>query len=160
MWPKLLHFLLIVLISTSATNGVRRKSKIDLPIANAADAPFTDNIAQSSTNQQVTKNEAPLTVAAAAAATAATEKPINSIASAATNGNQSPASTATLTDNSAAIENDGIECDPDMIGFEIITGLVSIALHTNRIWGLAKIHINRMERNRRRLESHKVSRTK
>lgn len=133
MWPKLLNLLLIVLISTSTTNGVRRKSKIESPIANAADAPFTDNIAQSSnTNQQqqtqqqqVTKNEA--------AASSATEKPTNSIASAAaaaaaaatatsTNGNQLPA-IAALSD-SASNENDGIECDPDMIGFEIITGLV------------------------------------
>lgn len=128
MWPKLLNLLLIVLISTSTTNGVRRKSKIDLPIANAADAPFADNIAQSSnTNQQqqqVTKNEA--------TASGATEKPTNSIASAAasaaaaaaaaTNGNPLPA-TAALSDSTSS-ENDGIECDPDMIGFEIITGLV------------------------------------
>lgn len=126
MLPKSLNLLLIVLLSSSSlTNGVKRKSKIDLPIVSAAEAPINDNIAQPSTNQQLTKadeNNAPQQ------STTATDKPANSAAvSTVTNSqtNQSPAAvSSSLADNTANSENDGIECDPDMIGFEIITGSV------------------------------------
>lgn len=130
MWPKAVNLLLIVLLSSSLTNGVRRRSKIDLPIANAADAPLNDNIAQATSNDgpQVTKFEEQPT----AQALANTEKPVNSPVSAPLQAiPQSvslPASAAlspSLTDNSvSSAENEAIECDPDMIGFEIITGYV------------------------------------
>lgn len=130
MWPKAVNLLLIVLLSSSLTNGIRRKSKIDLPIANAADAPPNDNIAQATSNDepQVTKfEEQP-----SAQALANTEKPVNSIALAAQTGAQSislqPSAAAlspSLVDNSVSSgENEAVECDPDMIGFEIITGYV------------------------------------
>lgn len=130
MWPKAVNLLLIVLLSSSLTNGVRRRSKIDLPIANAADAPLNDNIAQATSNDgpQVTKFEDQ----PSAQALANTEKPVNSPVSAPLQAiPQSvslPASAAlspSLTDNSvSSAENEAIECDPDMIGFEIITGYV------------------------------------
>lgn len=130
MWPKAVNLLVIVLLSSSLTSGLRRKSKIDLPIANAADAPPNDNIALASSNdeQQSTKFEEP-----SAQALANTDKPVNSAASlpAQTSGTQSSApalpvaSSSSLADNSVSSgENEQIECDPDMIGFEIITGYV------------------------------------
>lgn len=114
MWPKAASLLLIVLLSSSLTSGVRRKSKIDLPIANAADAPPNDNIALPSSNDGTKFEEQP-----AAQALANTEKPISQSSSL-----PSPAAaTSSLADNSGSSgENEAIECDPDMIGFEIITG--------------------------------------
>lgn len=131
MWPKAVNLLLIVLLSSSLTNGVRRKSKIDLPIANAADAPPNDNIALASSDdapQSINFEEQP-----SAQALAATEKPVNSAASASAlsaPSNSLPSSAAagssSLADNSVSSgENEAVECDPDMIGFEIITGYVS-----------------------------------
>lgn len=107
MFPKAITLALIVLLSSALTNGVRRKSKIDLPIANAAEAPFSDNIALASSNDgpQVVKADDQ----SAPSALAATEKPLN-------------ASAAALMADTVNNENDPIECDPDMIGFEIITG--------------------------------------
>lgn len=128
MWPKAVNLLLIVLLSSSLTSGLRRKSKIDLPIANAADAPPNDNIALASSNdeQQSTKFEEP-----SAQALANTEKPVNSAASlpsqtsAQASAPASPVASSSLADNSVSSgENEQIECDPDMIGFEIITGYV------------------------------------
>lgn len=124
MWPKAAILLLIVMLSSPMTNGIRRKSKIDLPIANAADAPPNDNIALA------TSNDAKFDEQPSAQALSNTEKPVN-VASlpAQTNGGQSnnlpsPAAvSSSLADNSVSSgENEAIECDPDMIGFEIITG--------------------------------------
>lgn len=125
MWPKAASLFLIVLLSSSMTSGVRRKSKIDLPIANAADAPPNDNIALASSNDATKFEEQP-----AAQALANTEKPVNAAAQApaqtAAQSSSLPspaAATSSLTDNSGSSgENEAIECDPDMIGFEIITG--------------------------------------
>lgn len=124
MLPKSMILLLIVILSSSSlTNGVKRKSKIDLPIASPAEAPINDNIAQPSTNQQLTKADENNV---SQQSTITTDKPANSAAvSTVTNAqtNQSPAAvSSSLVDNTANSENDGIECDPDMIGFEIITG--------------------------------------
>lgn len=136
MWPKAASLLLIVLLSSSLTSGVRRKSKIDLPIANAADAPPNDNIALASSTNEATKfEEQP-----SAQALSNTEKPVNLAAaavpavasapaqtqSAQSNSLPSPAAVSSpLVDNSVSSgENEAIECDPDMIGFEIITGYV------------------------------------
>lgn len=131
MWPKAVNLLLIVLLSSSLTNGVRRKSKIDLPIANAADAPPNDNIALASANdapQSINFEEQP-----SAQALAATEKPVNLPTSAplSAQSNNLPSSAAagssSLADNSVSSgENEQVECDPDMIGFEIITGYVFV----------------------------------
>lgn len=124
MWPKAASLLLIVLLSSSLTNGVRRKSKIDLPIANAADAPPNDNIALASSNDATKFDDQP-----AAQALANTEKPVSSAAQPpAAQPNSQPLSAAAASpanDNSGSSgENEAIECDPDMIGFEIITGYV------------------------------------
>lgn len=136
MWPKAATLLFIVLLSSSLTSGIRRKSKIDLPIANAADAPPNDNIALASSNDATKFEEQP-----SAQALANTEKPVNSAAAAPSSGGAaSPAQqtsaqsnilptpaavSSPLADNSvSSAENEAIECDPDMIGFEIITGYV------------------------------------
>lgn len=144
MWPKAASLLLIVLLSSSLTSGIRRKSKIDLPIANAADAPPNDNIALASSNDATKFDEQP-----SAQALANTEKPVNSAAAAAPSssslssaGAVSPAQqtgaqsnilptpaavSSPLADNSvSSAENEPIDCDPDMIGFEIITGYVCL----------------------------------
>lgn len=141
MWPKAVNLLLIVLLSSSLTSGVRRKSKIDLPIANAADAPPNDNIALATSNdspQSINFDEQP-----SAQALAASEKPVNtatlapsSQASALTNNLPSSAAVAapSLADNSVSSgENEAVECDPDMIGFEIITGYVYYEIRAKRL---------------------------
>lgn len=119
MLPKAFNLLLIVLLSSALTNGIRRKSKIDLPIANAADAPINDNIAQPSEAQQLVKNDEQ----SVSVAVTSTEKPVSSITTPAA---ASGAVSSSLTSDNGANngENDAIECDPDMIGFEIITGYV------------------------------------
>lgn len=122
MLSKAVNLLLIVLLSSALTNGVRRKSKIDVPIANAADAPPSDNVAQ-----QSSKFEDQPTAQALAATEKPTASPIGLQPNAISNSlpSSAGAESSSLGDNSVSSgENDAIECDPDMIGFEIITGYV------------------------------------
>lgn len=142
MLSKAVNLLLIVLLSSSLTNGVRRKSKIDVPIANAADAPppssSSDNVAQAAAAAAaaVASNDAQQSPnkfedQPSAQALAATEKPTASPIALAQNAisNSLPSSagadSSSLSDGTvSSSENEAIECDPDMIGFEIITGYV------------------------------------
>lgn len=107
---KAINLFFIILVSSAVTNGVRRKSKIELPIANAAEAPFDDNVAVASENEP-THVDAPSSIV---------DKPQQPSAAAIS----LPSSTESPEpDNAAASgENDINDCDPDMIGFEIITG--------------------------------------
>lgn len=92
------------MLSTALATGVRRKSKVDAPIALAAEAPFTDNVATASGNEpQIAKD------AVAPAVVAAAEK-------------QSPNSNAATTSAQQVNADNEDECDSDLIGFEIITG--------------------------------------
>lgn len=113
---KPINLIFIILVSSAMTNGIRRKSKIDLPIANAAEAPFDDNVAVASAND-ATKVDAPPSIAIA-------EKQQPSAAAVSLpSSTESAAASSSLPDNAAASgENDIADCDPDMIGFEIITG--------------------------------------
>lgn len=144
MLPKAVNLLLIILLSSSLTNGVRRKSKIDVPVAAAADAPSNDNAAATaaaassaaataaSSDAQPTSNlfEDQPSAQALAATEKPTAAPIVMQPNAISNNLPSSAgadSSSSLGDNAMASgENDAIECDPDMIGFEIITGYVRL----------------------------------
>lgn len=118
---KPINLIFIILLSSAMTNGIRRKSKIDLPIANAAEAPFDDNVAVASAND-ATKVDAPPAIAIAEKqqqqpSAAAVSMPSSTEMAAVA------AASSSLPDNAAANgENDIADCDPDMIGFEIITG--------------------------------------
>lgn len=113
MLPKSIKFLLIVLaLSTTQANGARRKSKVDSPIALAADAPLTDNIATASGGEpQVIAAREPAPPGASAVAT---DRPAASTVAASS-------SAPSLLAAPANVDSDE-ECDSDMIGFEIITG--------------------------------------
>lgn len=94
--------LVILCLLTVACLSVdaRRRSRIDLPIQNAADAPLEDNIATASGVEKVEaeKLEAPTTVTTTDVAEAVSE--------------------STSSEESAAFE----DCDVDNISFELITG--------------------------------------
>lgn len=136
MMPKPINLIFIILLSSTLTNGIRRKSKIDLPIINAADAPLTDNIAIASSNdaQPFLKGNEQLVAATKKpdSASSSSAAAISSSSSAVPLASSSPTTTTPTTpaspqsplgDNNVVnnAEND-VDCDPDMIGFEIITG--------------------------------------
>lgn len=109
MLPKVHSFLLLVLLSTTLTTDARR-SRIDLPIANADEAPASDNMATASGSEpQEVKLPAPAT---------------DEVVSQASVVAPSTVATSTLanTDSMTAVGEIEEECDPDMIGFEIVTG--------------------------------------
>lgn len=109
MLPKVHSLLLLVLLSTTLTIDARR-SRIDLPIANADEAPASDNMATASGSEpQEVKVPAP--VAEEDVSPASVVAP-------------STVATSTLanTDSMTAVGEIEEECDPDMIGFEIVTG--------------------------------------
>lgn len=127
MLPKLLNFLLIFLIATAIRTDARR-SRIDLPISNAAEAPAMDNVATASGDEsQEVKVPAPASIIAEAAETAAI------IADEPEMANKLPlvmpaADPIILAADTSDVDIQGSvaeleeECDPDMIGFEIVTG--------------------------------------
>lgn len=99
----ILLIVIINLINTPLTLGAKRKSRVELPITNAADAPIGDNLATASgTEPQAVKVELPPVTY---------EVPEFQVSK----------ETAALVDDEDEIEE---ECDPDMIGFEIVTGYV------------------------------------
>lgn len=122
MLPKSIKFVLIVLVfSTMQATGARRKSKVDTPIALAADAPLSDNIATASGSEPQV-----VAVARDPAAGVATDRPApipSTIAAA------SPSSSASVPAAAPADEEE--ECDSDMVGFEIITGYAHHNHHNN-----------------------------
>lgn len=99
MLPKLVLLIAVCLTLSPATSGAKRRSRIDTPIKQAADAPLTDNIATASGSEpQAVKVELPPVTY---------EVPEFQISNA-----------ATVAEENTSEE----ECDPDMIGFEVITG--------------------------------------
>lgn len=109
MLPKVHSLLLLVLLSTTLTIDARR-SRIDLPIANADEAPVSDNMATASGSEpQEVKLPAP------AADEVVSQASVVAPSSVAT-------STSANTDSVMAVGEIEEECDPDMIGFEIVTG--------------------------------------
>lgn len=111
MLPKVHSLILLVLLSTTLTTDARR-SRIDLPIANADEAPASDNMATASGTEP---QEAKIPVAA----------PLEVVSQAAVAAPVSVASsTPANTDSMMAVGEIEEECDPDMIGFEIVTGYV------------------------------------
>lgn len=111
--------LLLLLASVTVSMAAKKRLSRDelaspLPIAQSADAPLTDNIATAS------DTDSAITVISTA----------NSTAAVANDNTAVQDSSATITENDeegADTETDAFQtmmddCDPDMIGFEIITG--------------------------------------
>lgn len=130
MLPKLLNFLLIFLIATAIRIDARR-SRIDLPISNAAEAPAMDNVATASGDEsQEVKVPAPASIIADAAESVAViaDEPdmankLPLVMPAAVNADAvAPASETSDVDIQGSVAELEEECDPDMIGFEIVTG--------------------------------------
>lgn len=110
MLSKVHSIILLVLLSTTLTIDARR-SRIDLPIANADEAPVSDNMATASGSEpQEVKVPAPATDEVVSQAPVVA--PSSSVAT----------STLANTDSMMAVGEIEEECDPDMIGFEIVTG--------------------------------------
>lgn len=106
--PKLL--LLFVLVISTTIDA--RRSRIDLPITNAADAPAGDNVATASGDDiQVVKVPAPSAPPPDAASDMLEVTSDGSLTT-----------LAEMVDSMGAVAEIEEECDPDMIGFEIVTG--------------------------------------
>lgn len=129
MLPKLLNFLLIFLIANVMIRTDARRSRIDLPISNAAEAPAMDNVATASGDEsQEVKVPAPASIIAEAAdktGVVADEPEMGSklplVMPAAVNAD-AVALVASDVDIQGSVAELEEECDPDMIGFEIVTG--------------------------------------
>lgn len=119
MIPKLRNFILLaMLVAITTPNTHARRSRIDLPITNAAEAPAPDNIATASGDEpHEIKVETPADfIASTSAATSAALSGVPQL---------SPAMMLHQSDSGVATEmiaDPEEECDPDMIGFEIVTG--------------------------------------
>lgn len=117
MIPKLRNFIMLAILC-AITNTHARRSRIDLPITNAAEAPTPDNIATASGDEpHEVKVEIPADFSAStSAATSAAYSGVPQL---------SPAMMLHQSDSGVATEmivDPEEECDPDMIGFEIVTG--------------------------------------
>lgn len=100
MLPKPIFFVIVCLLMSPITSGTKRRSRIDVPIAQAAEAPIGDNLATASGSEpQAVKVELPPVTY---------EVPEFQVSKEA----------ITADDDQGSDE----ECDPDMIGFEIVTG--------------------------------------
>lgn len=91
----------VCILLPTLTSAVKRRSRIEKPIALAIEAPLTDNIATASGDQAVKVELPPITY-------------------------QVPEFQLTKdASNASGIDEDtDEECDPDMVGFEIVTGYV------------------------------------
>lgn len=94
--------LMALLITSSLAVDTRRRSRIDSPIENAADAPLEDNLATASGSEVVVEN---VEAAPAAITTAATTM----------------MATKEKKDKNAVVEKKE-ECNSDNISFELVTG--------------------------------------
>lgn len=112
MLPKVNSFIVLVLLATTLTTDARR-SRIDLPIANADEAPASDNVATASGTEEVK-------IPVAAPLEFVSQASVPAPASVATSSAEAPAQAD--TDSLTAVGEIEEECDPDMIGFEIVTG--------------------------------------
>lgn len=114
---------MIIAITTPNTNA--RRSRIDLPITNAAEAPAPDNIATASGDDvHEIKAETPADFNAAATSAAVTSSVGYSGVpqlSPSMMLHQSDAQQQQVATEMTAADIEE-ECDPDMIGFEIVTG--------------------------------------
>lgn len=117
--------LFILLLATTIRIDARR-SRIDLPISNAAEAPVMDNVATASGNEsQEIKVHAPAAIIAEHSAAAAAEETPSPIAQSDDDSAAAPVVDTSDSDSGEAqiVQSDSEEeCDPDMIGFEIVTG--------------------------------------
>jgi len=104
---KILVVLCLVILSTSV--NARRRSRIDVPIKNAADAPLEDNVAQASTAEQQQQPQ-PQTEAVSPAL------PVTTLQTETVDDNEVSSSESTSSEELQ-------DCDNiDNISFELVTG--------------------------------------
>lgn len=105
---KILVVLCLVILSTSV--NARRRSRIDVPIKNAADAPLEDNVAQASTAEQQQQQPQPQTEAVSSAL------PVTTLQTETVDDNEVSSSESTSSEELQ-------DCDNiDNISFELVTG--------------------------------------
>lgn len=135
MLPKSFYIVILCLIATSSlTTAAKRRQRLDTPIVKAAEAPLEDNTATASgIETESIKIEGPLAnyqpqdddmAATASGSKLATD--VESSSSATSSTAQTSSVSADVTSAIAlSLQADSefdVDCDPDMVGFEIVTG--------------------------------------
>lgn len=135
MLPKSIYIVILCLIATSSlTTAAKRRQRLDTPIVKAAEAPLEDNTATASgTETETIKVEGPLAnyqpqEEVFDAATASGSKLAADVESSSATSSTAAASSVSADVTSAialSLQADSefdVDCDPDMVGFEIVTG--------------------------------------
>lgn len=113
--------LAIGLLAASPTQAARR-SRIDTPIANPAEAPPGDNLAMESNDAPDNKVEVPASQPPSGYSSTESSDLVEVSQSTSASSITAASSADKLTDVNGATGEIEEECDPDMVGFEIITG--------------------------------------
>lgn len=133
MLPKSFYIVILCLIATSSlTTAAKRRQRLDTPIVKAAEAPLEDNTATASgIEAEAIKIEGPLANYQPqeenfdGAATAAGSKLAIESSSSASTAQTSSVSADVTSAIALSLQADSefdVDCDPDMVGFEIVTG--------------------------------------
>lgn len=133
MLPKSFYIVILCLIATSSlTTAAKRRQRLDTPIVKAAEAPLEDNTATASgIETESIKIEGPLAnyqpqdddmAATASGSKLATDVESSSSASTAQTSSVSADVTSAIALSLQADSEFDVDCDPDMVGFEIVTG--------------------------------------
>lgn len=96
MCPNLRLVLVLGILLLSTSTDARRRSRIDSPIENAADAPLEDNIATASGVEEVRSED--------------DDEPVSTVVD------------TTLVPQQKAADPTSAECGPENISFELVTG--------------------------------------
>lgn len=134
MLPKSFYIVILCLIATSSlTTAAKRRQRLDTPIVKAAEAPLEDNTATASgTETETIKIEGPLAnyqpqeevldAATASGSKLAADVESSSATSSTAASSVSAEVTAAIALSLQADSEFDVDCDPDMVGFEIVTG--------------------------------------
>lgn len=135
MLPSATHFLLLCLMASAAVRHTEaRRSRIDLPIPLAADAPVNDNVATASGSESAEvrvpaptalldeSNTSSAPIENKAEADDASEVHHDDVAAPIAAEAADTVETVQESDAEGVVSEMEEECDPDMIGFEIVTG--------------------------------------
>lgn len=138
MLPKSFYIVILCLIATSSlTTAAKRRQRLDTPIVKAAEAPLEDNQATASgTETETIKIEGPLAnyqpqedtmenESSPAGTKLAADVESSSTATSSTAEQTSSVSADVTSAIALSLQADSefdIDCDPDMVGFEIVTG--------------------------------------
>lgn len=128
--PTTLLLLCLLACSTTIRPIEARRSRVDLPIPMAADAPHNDNLATASGSESAEiRVPAPAAMLTQENGSAAVENKENTEVHQAVPEEAAEATAAeaietaeTEVDAEGSVDETEEECDPDMIGFEIVTG--------------------------------------